>query len=165
MCLLKKTLVNGLMVLGLSLGLSISAIAITADDIYRSEVLEENGDPIQQAAIGAIYQLGTHGVPQDYAKSFYWSQKSAERGNAQGQFQTGAAYYYGKGVRQDYAKAFYWSQKSAKQGNVYAQVVLGTMYGLGHGVRQNKSQAKGWYGKACDGGFQSGCDGYRLLNK
>ena len=39
------------------------------------------------------------------------------------------------------------------------------MYEIGQGVRQDKRAAKEWYGKACDAGFQDGCDKYRELNE
>ena len=53
----------------------------------------------------------------------------------------------------------------ANQGDAEAQVALGAMYNLGEGVRQNYIVAKEYFGKACDGGLQKGCDGYRLLNE
>ena len=39
------------------------------------------------------------------------------------------------------------------------------MYGKGEGVRQDYAIAKEWIGKSCDNGFQTGCDGYRILNQ
>lgn len=42
--------------------------------------------------------------------------------------------------------------------------ILGSFYSLGQGVRQNYSTAKKYFGKACDLGQQSGCEGYKLLH-
>jgi TPR repeat protein len=32
-------------------------------------------------------------------------------------------------------------------------------------VREDKKIAKEWFGKACDGGYQKGCDNYKILNQ
>lgn len=53
----------------------------------------------------------------------------------------------------------------AQVGNAQAQNDLGVMYDNGKGVRQNTHTAKEWFGKACDNGFQMGCDKYKLLNQ
>ncbi|WP_265013539.1 SEL1-like repeat protein [Moraxella catarrhalis] len=42
---------------------------------------------------------------------------------------------------------------------------MGAMYYNGQGVSQNKSTAKRYFGQACDNGYQSGCDHYRILNE
>ena len=55
-------------------------------------------------------------------------------------------------------------QRSAIQGDSDAQYNLGVMYYEGEGVRQNIATAKEFFGKACDNGFQQGCDNYRKLN-
>ncbi len=39
------------------------------------------------------------------------------------------------------------------------------MYHKGQGVRQSDSKAKELYDKACDGGFDDGCENYAILNK
>ena len=39
------------------------------------------------------------------------------------------------------------------------------MYVKGEGVRQDYKRAKEWFGKACDGGYQEGCDAYKILNQ
>ena len=39
------------------------------------------------------------------------------------------------------------------------------MYIKGEGVRQDIRMAKEYFGKACDNGFQEGCDLYRKLNE
>ena len=65
----------------------------------------------------------------------------------------------------DYACALTEWKISADQGDAGAQNNLGRMYVGGQGVIQNTQKAKKWLGKACDGGSQKGCDGYRILNE
>ena len=55
--------------------------------------------------------------------------------------------------------------QAAEQGFAAAQYNLGLMYANGHGVHQDFDLSKEWFGKACDGGFQVGCDLYRYLNQ
>ena len=74
-------------------------------------------------------------------------------------------YDKGHGVRQDYYKAVEWYTNAAHQGFAEAQYNLGAMYYNGQGVSQNKSTAKRYFGQACDNGYQSGCDHYRILNE
>ncbi|WP_172920060.1 tetratricopeptide repeat protein, partial [Capnocytophaga canis] len=50
-----------------------------------------------------------------------WYRKSAEQGNALGQYNLGVMYDYGYGVPKDEAEAVKWYQKSARQGNEDAQ--------------------------------------------
>ena len=61
------------------------------------------------------------------------------------------------------AKTIY--EELASKGNVGAQYNLGIMYGNGYGVKQDYLKAKEWFGKACDGGYQKGCDNYKKLNQ
>ena len=42
---------------------------------------------------------------------------------------------------------------------------VGVLFSNGQGVKQNKNTAKQYYGKACDFGYQKGCDKYRELNE
>lgn len=78
--------------------------------------------------------------------------KAAEQGNANAQFNLGAAYYSGQGVRQDYAQAAVWYRKAAEQGNSEAQYYLGVAYDNGQGVPQDDAQAAVWFGMAADQG-------------
>jgi len=159
---LKKKLTSGLMIIALSFGSILSAVADNNIDLLKAQA--EQGDAIAQAALGSRYSIG-EGVRQDYSKAFYWHQKSADQGHSGGQTALGISYLEGEGVRQDYGKAFYWLRKAADQKNTIAQIYIGLLYKTGKGVRQNKTTAKEWYGKACDNGDQQGCDRYRELNE
>ncbi len=160
---LRKILTNGLLVLALSFGLTMSATAMSASNFEYDKALAEQGDSFYQNYLGYYYEDGI-GVRQDYSKAFYWFKKAADQGYSSGQFNVAVAYAEGMGVRQDYAKAFYWFKKAAAQNHVATQIYLATMYEGGKGVSQNKSVAKEWYGKSCDNGNQDGCDDYKRLN-
>ena len=160
---LKKTIINGSVVLGLALGFILPAIAL--DDIDWIKSSAEQGNLDSQVMLGARYKLGSSGVSQDYVKSTYWYKKAANQGDAISQYSLGYAYLEGQGVRQDYSKAIYWFKKSSDQNVPQAQFDLGRIYSQGLGVRQSQSQAKEWYGKACDNGGQYGCEAYKRLNE
>ena len=65
----------------------------------------------------------------------------------------------------DYKTALIILEDLASKNNDKAQFNLGVMYGNGEGVRQDYKKAKEWFGKACDNGFQIGCDEYKKLNQ
>ena len=65
----------------------------------------------------------------------------------------------------NYKKAIEWWEKAAAQGHAYSQYNIGNMYYGGYGVKQNYKKAKELFGIACDGGFQSGCKNYKILNQ
>ena len=92
--------------------------------------------------------------------------KWAEQGNVEYQIKVGRIYYEGEGVRQDLVLARRMFQKAANKGDIRGQGMLGFFYeeGLG-GLKRNRATAKEWYGKACDKGYQHGCDQYRRLNE
>lgn len=161
---LKKIFTNGLIIFGLSLGLTVSAAAISALDFEEDKARALRGNSFDQNYLGYYYRDGK-GVRQDYAEAFYWFKKAADQGSTSGQINVGTAYVYGQGVRKDYDEAFKWYQKAANRNNRYAQFQIGIMYDSGQGVSQNKTLAKEWYGKACDNGNQYGCDLYRELNE
>jgi hypothetical protein len=122
-----------------------------------------NSDSWAQSYLGEMYEKG-YGVEQDYAEAIKWYRLAAIQGNVNGQFNLGVIYGNGKSVRQNHAEAIKWFLLAAQQGSVGAQFNLGVVYNNGYGVKQNKAIAKEWFGKACDNGYQAGCDEYRKLN-
>jgi len=83
-----------------------------------------------------------------------------------GCFMVGTVYDNGEGVKQDKTKAREYYTKACELESATGCFNLGSMYYNGEGVKQDKSRAKEFYGKACDlGGFQLGCDNYRVLNE
>ena len=68
--------------------------------------------------IGNDYFNGRNGKTKDYTEAVKWYRKSAEKGNANGQFNLGYMYDKGLGVAQDYTEAVRWYRKAAEQGQV-----------------------------------------------
>ena len=122
-------------------------------------------DPIKHERI-SIYDKGVACYDKkDFKCALSNFLKSAEKGDANAQYNIGLFYNNGKGVKQDYFKAFEWFMKAAKQGYFKAQYYVGVYYNNGKGVRQDKSMAKKWFGKACDNRSQMGCDNLKTLNE
>ena len=117
--------------------------------------------PVQQ------FQQGSEATTRgDYQTTFKFLLPLAEQGNAQAQLMLGNMYANGLGVKQDDVEAVKWYRKAAEQGVANAQAMLGFLYFLGkRGVQVNKSLAKEWFGKACDNGYQEGCEYYGKLNR
>jgi len=126
--------------------------------------LAEQGNVNAQFNLGVMYYKG-QGVKQDYFEAVKWYRQAAEQGYAQAQFNLGVMYENGQGVKQDYFEAVKWYRQAEKQGDAKAQLNLGVMYINGDGVRQDDEQAKEWFGKACDNGYQKGCQYYSKLNR
>lgn len=162
---LKNTSVLLLATLVLLFGFISPSVAATseeevADTILTLNNLAEQGDAKAQYVIAAIHQqLGQH------HKAFELFEKSALQGNEGSQSKVGLMYYTGLGVRQDYFKAFDFSLKAANKQMEASYLAVAVMYQQGQGVRQDYKKAKEWYGKSCDSGQQSGCEGYRELNE
>ena len=86
------------------------------------------------------------------ALDFNETQRLANQGIGDAQFNLGLMYNNGNGVRQDYAKAMEWYTKAANQGHADAQANLGYIYQYGNGVRQDYAKAREWYLKAANQG-------------
>ena len=53
----------------------------------------------------------------------------------------------------------------AEKWDVKAQFNLVLIYYNDKGVIKDYKKTKEWFGKACDNGFQIGCDKYKILNQ
>lgn len=137
---LKKIVTNGLIVLGLSSGLMVSALAVSAveppsfeewlsaqDDSYEYAAAEAAIASAEADLADAIAytQLDFSELDIDTLRSY------ADVGNAIAQYNLGVRYAFGEGIRQDHKKAFEWYQKSANQQNSKAQYNLGVAYSMG----------------------------------
>ena len=89
---------------------------------------------------------------QNYGKAVEWFKKSAELGDAVGQYRLGNCYFFEKGVTQDYTRAVEWYRKSAKQGCAQGQNNLGVCYEHGKGITQDYTKAVEWYRKSAEQG-------------
>lgn len=115
--------------------------------------------------LGMIY-YGGKGVRQDYLQAKEWFENAAMQDHNDAQSMLGSMYCLERdGLQQDYQKAKYWYEKAAEKDNPVALNNLGWLYEDGLGVKKDLSKAKGFYGKACDHGYQDGCDKYRELNE
>ncbi|MBI3415093.1 MAG: SEL1-like repeat protein [Verrucomicrobia bacterium] len=75
----------------------------------------------------------------------------AEKGDAQFQFEMGAAFHDGNlGVAKDNAEAVKWYRKSAEQNYAAAQHNLAVCYEKGQGVAKDEVEAVKWYRKAAE---------------
>lgn len=115
-----KIINQGVLILGLSFGLMLSAIA---SDNPKAD------DGASQYFLGKDYYLGK-GVPQSYTKAFDWLQKAAnntsmsvklfyptpDRQDVLAQSILGMMYYKGEGVRQDKAQSKEWFGKACDNG-------------------------------------------------
>ena len=127
--------------------------------------LSYKGDAKATYGLGLMHYDGK-GTYQSYTEALYWYQRASEQGFAEAQFSLGYMHEKGLGVEQNYKKAIEWYRKSGYQGVAKAQCSLGDIYHYGgKGVRQDYKKAKEWFGKACDNGFQIGCDEYKKLNQ
>ena len=115
----------------------------------------EAGDAEAMCQLGLCYMEGKDGVTKDEAKSVEWIKKSADAGNANGQFWLGFFLTYDKydGVTKDYTAAAALWKKAADQGNRLAMTRLAYAYEEGwYGFPKSKSSAFSWYTKAADTG-------------
>jgi TPR repeat protein len=89
----------------------------------------------------------------DYASALRVWKKSAEKGNAYGQYNLGLMYAKGDGVPQDYKTALKWFTLAAEQGYAGAQSDMGSLYRMGLGVPKNHKTAVKWYKLAAEQGY------------
>lgn len=177
---LKKIVTLGLIVLGLSFELMMSANAerlferpplmsleliLTLGDF---ETQAEYGDIDAQHTLANTYYTGNYlgeKVRKDRAKAFELYKKAANQGHAESQTNLAIMYREGEVVRQNISEYIKWLKKAASQKETRAQALLGIAYEFGTGVTRNYAVAKEWYGKSCDNGNLDGCQDYKRLNE
>src|SRR5438094_1627794 len=86
-------------------------------------------------------------------KAFERTKASAEKGDAEAQYQLGLLYANGKGVTKDLTKAAKWTHKAADQGHAHAEYQLGWDYTTGEGVKTNLTAAAKWIRLAAEQGL------------
>ena len=117
----------------------------------------EAGDAKAQCALGDYFK------GRNINEAFKWYTKSAEQGNAEGQYSLGNCYDFGEGIKQDKGKAVELFTKSAEQGNADAQYALRNYYCLKADeyirtpdnlprIEEARKMAKEWCLKAAEGG-------------
>ena len=78
--------------------------------------LAEKGYPLAECQVGYFYLEGL-GVEKDLSKAFYWTQRAADHGDRDGQYNLASFYEEGIGVDTDMEKAKNWYKLSALQGH------------------------------------------------
>ena len=61
-------------------------------------------------------------------------------------------------MRQDYAKARNYWEEAANEGLLASQMHLGALYEEGKGVKPDPATARKWYDRACEQGYEEGCE-------
>ena len=132
-------------------------------DAERLRESAERGVVLAQVLLGAMYDNGEGGVPENDAEAVRWYRRAAEQGDlaqsgAQGaqrsaQFNLGVIYDQGGiGVVPDKAEAVKWYRLAASRGHAGAQHNLGAMYETGQGVAEDHVQAYAWFSVAAAAG-------------
>jgi TPR repeat protein len=103
------------------------------------------GNPIGQAALGALYHRGD-GVPKNDIYAVNWWRKAAEKQSLTALAWLGYAYHNGCGVQRDDAEAFKWYRSGADFGDSEALYNVGLAYYRGwKGINQDYGQAYIWF--------------------
>lgn len=76
--------------------------------------LAQKGYPLAECQVGYFYLDGL-GVEKDISKALYWTQRAAEHGDRDGQFNLAWFYEEGIGVDANIEKAQYWYKEAALQ--------------------------------------------------
>ena len=76
--------------------------------------LAQKGYPLAECQVGYFYLDGL-GVEKDISKALYWTQRAAEHGDRDGQFNLAWFYEEGIGVDASTEKAWYWYKEAALQ--------------------------------------------------
>jgi TPR repeat protein len=108
----------------------------------------EHGSLEGQWVLSTLYEFGYAGMPVDYAESFKWAMKAAQRGHMIAQHNVAGSYFHGRGVEQNLDQARYWYTKAAEQGFAHSEWMLGEIYFRGDGVPANRDEAVKWLSKS-----------------
>jgi Sel1 repeat len=99
--------------------------------------------PGGQRTMGLLRMSGGGILEKNEAKGVYWFRKSAEGGDAEGQFLLAVALFQGRGLPHDLEGATRWAQAAANQGQPYAMVFTGD-----HLRSTDGEAADRWYRRA-----------------
>ncbi|MDQ5977707.1 MAG: hypothetical protein QG602_679 [Verrucomicrobiota bacterium] len=117
---------------------------LTADQRAQTEktTAGQFGGPWVDNVIGANFERGVCGYPQDHGLALVHYRRSAEAGFAAGQTNLARSYHYGLGVAKDLDQARVWYAKAAAQGNATAREQLQLMDALTGMVRLKSLSAE-----------------------
>ena len=87
----------------------------------------EFGDAEGMRNLGGCYYIGSHGLPQDYAKALELWHQAGELGHATSYFNIGSSYLQGNGVERNEKKAVHYYELAAMGGDVESRHNLGAL--------------------------------------
>lgn len=128
----------------------LGSIYANGKDVARDEL--KPSEPAKDDFGGII--LNEDVSKNNDVKAFELFQKSANQGNAGGQYGLALFYESGRGVAKDSTKAVEWYQKAADQNNPDALFNLGMMYASGSEVRKDIIKAEELWIRAADNGSE-----------
>lgn len=139
-----------------------SGDAGVAKNYTKARSLTRKGCELNDAesclGLGFMYEKG-NGVAKDEAKALDLFEKACNLDEGRGCVNAGTILR----KKLQYAKARQFLEKGCELNDEIACFGLAISYQYGDGVRQDVAQAQELYGKACDLGFQHGCDRYKKL--
>ena len=123
-----------------------------ADLLHKAQ----KGEAKAQNELGLRFERGW-GVRQDDTEAIHWFHSSAERGDADGQFNLGRIYSRPHAERSARpGEAMYWLRRAVAQDHAKALGYLGNMHAYGIGVRKDLAKAADWYRRAAERGDAGG---------
>lgn len=111
-----------------------------------------------QYKLGACYEFGILGCPQDPVQAVHWYSQGADNGHVEallalaGFYLDGSA---GRAAEQSDEEAFRFVKAAAQRGVPKAEYITGFFLEYGLGVEKNTSEARQWYHLACAKGVDS----------
>jgi GAF domain/PilZ domain/Sel1 repeat len=114
-------------------------------DLDHERALAQNGDPVEQFALGVRYATGDE-VQQDYTEAARWFLLAANQGHVGAQETMGAYYWAGRGVPQDFSKAYFWSalaQAGGDEASKYRVAILASRMSRSE-ILAAQEQAEHW---------------------
>lgn len=147
------------------LGIGVEQDKKKAIELYTKACNAKNYYADACKSLAYVYLQGD-GVRQDLIKAEELLKKYFRGTKDNGLYWLGLAdlapeYYKSK----NYKKALELFKESCKHGLALSCYDAGVLYFNGEGARQDYKLAKEYYGKACDLGYQDGCDKYKELNQ
>ena len=95
------------------------------EEVKRLHKLMEKGNAYAFLRLAGLYENGTCGMPQDWARCNELFLKAGELGCAVAYFNLGNSYQYGRGVEVDKKKGKHFYELAAMNGHIYARHNLG----------------------------------------
>ena len=127
--------------------------------LVELEHSSKKGNPVAQAQLGAMYDLG-RGVTENDAEAERWYTLSAEQGFSPAQYNLGMMFRergqqyseYSRESRKWHKESVTWIELAAEQGNANALMALGGMYEDGLFVIEDHETALSLYSLAAEQG-------------